>query len=35
MDTRSQAEDWLSVLLWGTEMMLFPTVRNLTEGKVT
>ena len=32
MDTRSQAEDWLSVLLWGTEMMLFPTVRNLTEG---
>ncbi len=29
---KREAEDWLSVLLWGTEMMMFPTFRNLTQG---
>ncbi len=32
MSRKSHAEDWLMVLLWGTEKLMFPTLRNLTQS---
>ena len=32
MSFKNTAEDWLEVLVWGAETIMFPTFRNLTEG---
>jgi phenylacetic acid degradation operon negative regulatory protein len=32
MSIQTQAEDWLCVLMWGAETMMFPSFRNLTQG---